>query len=83
MANLGGYFNPTDEDRVAIACLLPHIKATAVDVSPLGSTLNFSRRIGQFQVHLEIEPIDIQAVLEEAHQLLCEDPSDRVRPSIV
>ena len=83
LANLGGYFNPTDEDRVAIACLLPHIKATAVDVSPLGSTLNFRRRIGQFQVHLEIEPIDIQAALEEVHQLLCEDPSDRVRSSIV
>lgn len=83
LGNLGGYFNPTDEDRVAIACLLPHIKATAVDVSPLGSTLNFRRRIGQFQVHLEIEPIDINAVLEEVHQLLREYESNRVRSSIV
>ena len=83
LANVGGYLNPSDDDRAAIACLLPHIKATAINVSPLGTTLNSRRRLGQFEVHLEIEPIDISMVSDEVHQLLAQSSDGRARHSIV
>lgn len=81
LGNLGGYFNPSDDDRTAIACLLPHIQATAEDVSPLASALDGRRKMGQFTVHLEIEPIDVAKVLDEVHELLSRAVSDRTLES--
>ena len=83
LGNLGGYFNPSDDDRTAIACLLPHIQATAEDVSPLAAALDGRRKMGQFTVHLEIEPIDLARVLGEVHTLLARDVSDRTLESIM
>lgn len=83
LGNLGGYFNPSDDDRTAIACLLPHIRATAEDVSPLATALDGRRKMGQFTVHLEIEPIDLAGVLDEVHALLARDVSDRTLESIM
>lgn len=83
LANLGGYLNPSDLDRVTLACLLPHIKATAIDVSPLGATVDGRRKQGQFTLHLEIEPIDLSSALEEVRVLLSSKPDDRVRTSLM
>ena len=83
LANLGGYFNPTDLDRVTIACLLPHITATAVDVQPLGAALDGRRKQGQFTLHLEIGPLDLDQTIEEVRQMLSANVEDRTRRSIL
>lgn len=83
LGNLGGYFNPSDDDRTAVACLLPHIRATAEDVSPLAAALDGRRKMGQFTVHLEIEPIDLAKVLDEVHELLSRAVSERTLESIM
>lgn len=83
LGNLGGCFNPSDDDRTAIACLLPHIRATAEDVSPLVAALDGRRKMGQFTVHLEIEPIDLAKVLDEVHELLSRAVSERTLESIM
>lgn len=83
LANLGGYFNPTDLDRVTIACLLPHITATAVDVQPLGAALDGRRKQGQFTLHLEIGPLDLDHTIEEVRQMLSANVEDRTRRSIL
>lgn len=83
LANLGGYFNPTDLDRVTIACLLPHITATAVNVQPLGAALDGRRRQGQFTLHLEIGPLDLNQAISEVGELLSANVEDRTRLSIL
>lgn len=83
LANLGGYLNPSDIDRITIACLLPYIKATAIDVSPLGAAVDGRRKQGQFALHLEVVPIDLPSVLEEVRDLLSSDIEDRTRSSIM
>lgn len=83
LANLGGYFNPSDVDRITIACLLPHIAATAIEVSPLGAATSGKRRQGQFRLHLEIEPLDLPSVLDEVRGLLSLPPAERVRLSLL
>ena len=83
LANLGGYFNPSDIDRITIACLLPHILATAVDVSPLGAAIDGRRKQGQFRLHLEIEPIDLPRVLDEVRLILSADIEDRTSYSLL
>lgn len=83
LANLGGYFNPSDVDRITIACLLPHIAVTAIEVSPLGAAVSGRRKMGQFRLHLEIEPLDLSAVLNEVREILSATPAERVRTSLM
>ena len=81
LGNLGGCNDPSDDDRVAMACLLPHIKATATDVFPLGATTNKKRKVGKFMLHLELDVVDLQQVLGEVHELLAKPASDRLLES--
>lgn len=83
LANLGGYFNPTDLDRVTIACLLPHITATATEVSPLGAAVDGRRKQGQFTLHLEVGPLDPAEAMNEVDELLSVNVEDRARFSIL
>ena len=64
-----------------MACLLPHIKATATDVFPLGATTNKKRKVGKFMLHLELDVVDLQQVLGEVHELLAKPASDRLLES--
>ena len=82
LANLGGAWNPSDDDRVGIACLLPHIRATAANVKPLGARPDMRAKHGDFTLHLELEPIDLAVVLDEVHALLKRAPEERTLCSL-
>ena len=83
LGNLGGYMNPTADMRLVIACLLPHIRAYAYDVEPLKATTNRRRRIGKLVVHLELEPFDFDEACREMFEIASQDPSQRVRESVL
>ena len=76
LGNVGGYGNPTDNTRAVLACLLPHIHATVVNVKTQGSRGN-RRAQAHFDVRLELEPIDLPVALEEMRSLLKLDSEKR------
>lgn len=82
LGNVGGYRNPSDDARAVFACLLPHIRATVVNVETQGSRGDW-RKQAYLDVRLELEPIDLPAVLEEMQSLLKLDPEKRSLSSVV
>lgn len=82
LGNLGGYYNPPDNLRVLLACLLPHITAYAIDVEPL-SMRSARCKHSQFNLHLEVGPVDFQDLLKEIRELLEQEPAQRARRSVV
>lgn len=79
---VGGTFNPSDDERKALACLLPHIRATAVDVAPL-SSVDKRKKIARFTIHMELEQFDYQGLRAEVREILGQRKVDRTRTSIV
>lgn len=84
LANLGGYHNPRDDERAAIACLLPHIRAYAESVRPVGAALGPVAAGDEFTLRLELEPdLDLSALMEEVDALLALPVERRALSSIV
>lgn len=82
LGNVGGYWNPSEDKRAVFACLLPHIRATVVNVETQSSRGDW-RKQAHLDVRLELEPIDLPAVLEEMRSLLKLDPEKRSLSSAV
>lgn len=82
LGNVGGYWNPSEDKRAVFACLLPHIRATVVNVETQSSRGDW-RKQAHLDVRLELEPIDLPAVLEEMRSLLKIDPEKRSLSSAV
>lgn len=82
LGNVGGYRNPSEDKRAVFACLLPHIRATVVNVETQSSRGDW-RKQAHLDVRLELDPIDLPAVLEEMRSLLKLDPEKRSLSSAV
>lgn len=82
LGNVGGYRNPSEDKRAVFACLLPHIRATVVNVETQSSRGDW-RKQAHLDVRLELNPIDLPAVLEEMRSLLKLDPEKRSLSSAV
>lgn len=82
LGNVGGYRNPAEDKRAVFACLLPHIRATVVNVETQSSRGDW-RKQAHLDVRLELDPIDLPAVLEEMRSLLKLDPEKRSLSSAV
>ena len=82
LGNVGGYRNPSEDKRAVFACLLPHIRATVVNVETQSSRGDW-RKQAHLDVRLELDPIDLPAVLEEMRFLLKLDPEKRSLSSAV
>lgn len=82
LGNVGGYRNPSEDKRAVFACLLPHIRATVVNVETQSSRGDW-RKQAHLDVRLELDPIDLPAVLEEMRSLLKLDPEKRSLSSVV
>lgn len=82
LGNVGGYRNPSEDKRAVFACLLPHIRATVVNVETQSSRGDW-RKQAYLDVRLELDPIDLPAVLEEMRSLLKLDPEKRSLSSAV
>lgn len=82
LGNVGGYRNPSEDKRAVFACLLPHIRATVVNVETQSSRGDW-RKQAHLDVRLELDPIDLPAVLEEMQSLLKLDPEKRSLSSAV
>lgn len=64
----------------AIACLLPHLVVTVVDITP--SSLRSSKAVPALvTIRLDLEPLDYKRTLSEVHALLSRDLSDRLSTS--
>lgn len=82
LGNVGGYWNPSEDKRAVFACLLPHIRATVVNVETQSSRGDW-RKQAHLDVRLELDPIDLPAVLGEMRSLLKLDPEKRSLSSAV
>lgn len=82
LGNVGGYRNPSEDKRAVFACLLPHIRATVVNVETQSSRGDW-RKQAHLDVRLELDSIDLPAVLEEMRSLLKLDPEKRSLSSAV
>lgn len=82
LGNVGGYRNPSEDKRAVFACLLPHIRATVVNVETQSSRGDW-RKQAHLDVRLELDPIDLPAILEEMRSLLKLDPEKRSLSSAV
>ena len=82
LGDVGTDYSAQDNGLVVIACLLPHIRATVVNMETRGSRGDW-RKQAHFNVRLELEPIDLAAVLAEVHELLRLDPKRRLLSSVV
>ena len=82
LGNVGGYWNPSEDKRAVFACLLPHIRATVVNVETQSSRGDW-RKQAHLDVRLELEPIDLPVVLEEMRSFLKLDPKKRSLSSAV
>lgn len=82
LGNVGGYRNPSEDKRAVFACLLPHIRATVVNVETQSSRGDW-RKQAHLDVRLELDPIDLPAVLEEMRSLLKLDSEKRSLSSAV
>ena len=82
LGDVGTDYSAQDNGLVVIACLLPHIRATVVNMETRGSRGDW-RKQAHFNVRLELEPIDLAAVLAEVHELLRLDPKRRSLSSVV
>lgn len=70
------YFDCGYYERAIIACLLPHLRPTVWKCSSARRDCR-RRKEPLLIVRFDLEPVDVNEVIEEAHTLLAKKPKDR------